>query len=141
MDSSKDLPAEPSILDGLTKSDIHGQAVGHLSQTGGAITLGEQSSDLFGNAWYDHIEVLVIPTSRLDQDFFNLSAGYAGEIMRKSINYNIRLAVIGDVQPYIKRSTAFADFVRETNKGDYLWFLADEEALDMKLAARNQSKS
>ena len=129
---------EPSLLDGLTKSDICGQTVGHLSKIGEVITISVQSSDLFGNAWFDHIEVLVVPTTRLAEEFFDLSTGHAGEIIRKSINYNIRLAIIGDVGPYIEKSNAFADFVRETNKGNHVWFLADEKALEPKLASRAQ---
>ena len=123
-----------SIFDGVTKSVVHSQTVGRLPDIGHAITAGAQSSDLIGNASYDEINLLVVPTTRLTDDFFNLSTGLAGEIIQKAANYHVRLAIIGDVAPYVNRSKAFADFVRETNKGNAIWFVPDNPALEAKLA-------
>lgn len=131
--------ASSSIQDDIVKSEMHGQAVGCLSETGSVIATDAQASDLFGNAWFDGVQVLVIPVARLADDFFRLSTGRAGEIMRKAINYQIRLAIVGDIEPYSAQSKSFAAFACETNKGDHVWFLPDKQALDAKLAARNKT--
>lgn len=55
---------------------------------------------------------------------------------QKFANYRLRLVILGDVSAHVKRSEAFADFVREANRGDQLWFAADVAALDEKLSAR-----
>lgn len=52
------------------------------------------------------------------------------------MNYGIRLAIVGDVSGHQARSDAFDAFVWESNRGDYAWFLPDEDALDEKLAVR-----
>lgn len=116
--------------------ELHGFVVSYLEPDGEPISTGEQSSDLFGNAWFEHIDVLVIPAARFDAAFFDLSTGCAGEILRKSVNYQIRLAIVGDVSGHQARSDAFDAFVWESNRGDYVWFLQDRAALDGKLAAR-----
>ena len=121
------------LNDDLTKADIHGHAVGRLPSVGETISTDEQSSDLFGNAWFDHVEVLVVPTGRLADDFFDLATGYAGQIVRKAVNYGICLVVMGDIESYIQQSNAFADFVREANQGEHIWFLPDDEALGARL--------
>ena len=48
----------------------------------------------------------------------------------------LRLAVIGDISEQLAASNALRDFVWESNRGDQIWFLADEDALDEKLALR-----
>ncbi|WP_162256343.1 DUF4180 domain-containing protein [Arthrobacter sp. Soil736] len=43
---------------------------------------------------------------------------------------------MGDVSGYQAQSDAFDAFVWESNRGDYLGFLPDNEALNEKLAVR-----
>ena len=43
------------------------------------------------------------------------------------------MAVVGDITTEIAASTALRDFVRESNRGTQLWFVADEAELTRRL--------
>ncbi|MFE0627709.1 DUF4180 domain-containing protein [Streptomyces sp. NPDC058864] len=99
----------------------------------GAMISGVQDAlDVIGSA-YHRADVVAVPVARLDERFFALRTGLAGEIMQKFVNYRIRLVVVGDVSAYTAAGTAFRDLVRECNRGDRTWFLDDLEALDARL--------
>jgi hypothetical protein len=90
--------------------------------------------DLIGLALEHGAELVVIPVERLDDRFFDLSSRLAGEIVQKFVNYRLRLVIVGDIGKHLEASSALRDFVRETNGGRQLWFLADLAALDARLA-------
>jgi hypothetical protein len=99
----------------------------------GARIAGVQDAlDLIGSA-FSRAEVVAVPVGRLDEGFFALRTGLAGEILQKFVNYRIRLVVVGDVSAYVAASTAFRDLVRESDRGDGTWFVADLDALDARL--------
>ena len=77
----------------------------------------------------------MIPVERLSADFFRLRSGFAGGFIQKLVNYRRRLAVVGDVSAWIAESKAFKDFVYEANKGRDVWFVADLNELEAKLAS------
>jgi hypothetical protein len=52
------------------------------------------------------------------------------------VSYGHRVAIVGDVSAYSASSAAFRDFVRETNRGRQIWFVASLEELAARLAAR-----
>jgi hypothetical protein len=116
--------------------DDHGDLrVQYLDEDGPAISSSDDTSDLIGNAWVDGVGLIAIPVSRLDPDFFDLKSLKAGDITQKLVNYQLRLAVIGDVAEFEARSDAFRDWVRESNRGRHVWFVPDEAALAERLAA------
>lgn len=80
---------------------------------------------------------MVVPVERLGADFFSLRTGLAGVVAQKFANYRLRLVIVGDVSAHVAASEAFGDFVRETNRGSQLWFVADQHALEEKLARRH----
>lgn len=68
------------------------------------------------------------------EEFFSLSSGLAGEILQKCINYHIKLAIMGDFSGYT--SKPLQDFIRESNRGRDVFFLASEaEATDALMRA------
>ncbi len=77
---------------------------------------------------------MVIPVARFHDDFFRLKTGIAGEIVSRFVACRLRLAIVGDISRFIKESSAFRDFVYEINKGPYVWFLPDLQALEQRLA-------
>ena len=123
---------------GMTSARESGESIRvlYVEADGPAISTPEQTSDLIGNAWMDHADLLAIPVARLDPDFFRLSSGLAGEITQKAVNYQVRLVVLGDVSEWVARSDSFRDFVWESNRGQHVWFVADRAALEAKLAPR-----
>ena len=113
----------------------HGLRVHRLESTGEPWTTNHATADLIGEAMYTEVELLVVPVSRVDPAFFDLSTGIAGELLQKAANYRVRLAIVGDVARWTAESASLHAFVEEAQRGGHLWFVADEAALDARLAA------
>jgi len=61
----------------------------------------------------------------LDESFFRLSSGLAGEVLQKFVNYQMRLAIVGDFSHYT--SKPLKDFMYESNQGSQIGFWSSEE--------------
>jgi hypothetical protein len=110
----------------------------HADPNGPVISKSGDVNDLIGEAWGEEgISLIALPVARLDPEFFRLRSLLAGDVLQKFVNYRLRLAIIGDISEYVAVSDALRDFVWESNRGDHVWFIADEAALEDKLAARN----
>ncbi len=100
----------------------------------GPIIAGPQDAlDVIGAA-FGRADVVAVPVGRLDERFFTLRTGLAGEIMQKFVNYRMRLAVVGDISGFVATSTALRDLVVESNRGRHIWFVADLDELDTHLS-------
>jgi hypothetical protein len=82
---------------------------------------------------------VVVPAARLRDEFFQLRTGLAGAIMQKFASYRMGLAVLGDVSRHTAASSALRDLVRESNRGNQIWFVPDLDELRDRLARRAQS--
>lgn len=73
---------------------------------------------------------VIIDKELVDENFFILSSGLAGEILQKYVNYGGRIAIFGDYSKYT--SKPLKDFIYESNNGKDVFFVAtQDEALDM----------
>ncbi|WP_309117015.1 DUF4180 domain-containing protein [Saccharothrix sp.] len=79
--------------------------------------------------------VAAVPAHRLGERFFTLGNRFAGEIMQKFVNYQMLLAVVGDISEHLAASSALRALVAESNEADHVWFVPDLDALDARLAA------
>jgi len=68
---------------------------------------------------------IVLNKSALCDDFFNLKTKLAGDILQKYVNYHVKIAIIGDYSVYTSKS--LKDFIYESNKGNSIFFLANEK--------------
>ena len=93
------------------------------------------ANDFLGDAWAHEATVVAIPVERLGPDFLDLSTRIAGDVFQKFVNYRMRLAIVGDISARLEGSKALTDFVRETNKGNSIWFVPDFETLSARLAS------
>jgi hypothetical protein len=109
-----------------------GVAVLVCAADGPPIATPQDALDVIGSA-FGRSDVVAIPAGRLDESFFRLRSGLAGEIMQKFVNYRIRLAVVGDIGEQVAASDALRDLVRESNRGRHIWFVADLDDLDTHL--------
>ncbi|OJF15546.1 DUF4180 domain-containing protein [Couchioplanes caeruleus] len=109
-----------------------GEAVLLCAESGTPIGGPQDALDLIGAA-FGQARMVAIPATRLDAEFFRLRTGVAGEIMQKFVNYRIRLAIVGDISAHVAASDALRDLVRESNKGDHVWFLPTLDDLDARL--------
>jgi len=90
-------------------------------------------TDLIGNAYAQNAGAVVLPVERLDRRFLVLSSRIAGEVIQKFTNYGFRVVVLGDVSAAADGSEALQAFIRESNRGQGLWFVDDEAALRARL--------
>lgn len=116
----------------MTTADA-GSDIIRLAGDGPPLATGQDALDAIGEAWGSDAATVVAPVERFAAEFFDLRTGVLGEITQKFVNYRIRLVVLGDVTAYIEASDAFRDYVRETNAGDQVWFVADEPELASRL--------
>lgn len=57
--------------------DRDGVRVQYLDPDGTPIATSADTSDLIGNAWYQHVDVIAVPVSRLDPAFLTLRSQLA----------------------------------------------------------------
>jgi hypothetical protein len=107
----------------------------HLPETGAPLGTAQDALDVIGEAWGTQAELVAVPATRLDPAFFDLRSGLAGEFTQKLVNYHLRLVVLGDISTQVAASDALRDYVRESNRGPHVWFLASPEELQQRLVA------
>lgn len=84
------------------------------------------ATDIIGAAFGS--AAVIIPKENLDSRFWELRSGMAGEFLQKFVNYNIKLAIVGDFSQITSKS--LRDFIYESNKGPHIFFCpSTEEAL------------
>lgn len=98
---------------------------------GKLITDSQSAMDLVMTAKYESgTKNIAIDKKCVDDEFFVLSTGLAGEILQKFVNYGVRCAIYGDYSRYT--SKPLHDFIYESNKGKDVFFTeTKEEAIDM----------
>lgn len=112
----------------------HGVPVLVCDADGVTIASVQDALDHLIGVAFQSAEVVAVPSTRLDDSFFDLSTGFAGEVLQKCANYRLRLVVIGDISRHLAASSALPDLVREANRGRDIWFVRDLDALADRLA-------
>jgi hypothetical protein len=93
------------------------------------------ATDLIGDALGEGADLVAVPVARLAPGFLDLKTRIAGEVLQKFVNYGRRIAIVGDISEAVGASPALRDFVRESNRGRHVWFVADLAELEAKLSA------
>jgi hypothetical protein len=74
------------------------------------------------------VDRAIILADQLDPRFFDLSSGFAGELVQKCMNYGLRIAVVD--RSGSERSAHFRQFAGESNKyGRFIVTDSTEDAL------------
>jgi len=95
------------------------------------ITNAQDILDMMASAQYQCECIgIVLYKESLNESFFDLKTGLAGEILQKFSNYSFKLGVVGDFSQYTSKS--LKDFIYECNKGNLIYFKND---LDSALSA------
>jgi len=97
--------------------------------TGSLLTQESDALDIIGEAFGQQAALVVIPVERLSPDFFRLGTGLAGAILQKFTNYQMRVAIIGDISGITAKSGPLRDFVHESNRRGLVRFLASTAEL------------
>ncbi|MBZ3696017.1 DUF4180 domain-containing protein [Phyllobacterium calauticae] len=115
-------------------SEIHGVRVLLFAGEGDKLAAARDANTFLSETWAQDATLAVIPVSRLGDDFLDLKTRIAGEVIQKFVNYQIRLAILGDISAWADTSKPLRDFVYETNRGRSLWFIRDLAELEQRLA-------
>lgn len=78
---------------------------------------------------------IALDATALHEDFYRLESGLAGDVVQKPINYGLNLCIIGNIDTWLAHGNALSAFVRKSNRGQSVWFVASEAALLLKLEA------
>lgn len=122
------MSGEPRVIAGATV---------YVCASDGPKLDGERAAnDIIGDSYACNPAVVAIPVQRLAPDFLTLSNRIAGGVIQKFVNYSTAVAFVGDISEAVAGSNALRDFVRESNRGRHVWFVADMAELEAKLATR-----
>ena len=89
----------------------------------------QDALDLMVTAQYNGCNKLVLYKENIIDDFFDLKTGIAGEILQKYVNYNVKVAIVGEFYSY--QSKSLNDFIYECNNGRQIFFTNSvQEAVD-----------
>jgi len=100
----------------------------------GVIATVQDALDLIATASYQGASAVVMPMERLSPNFFSLKTGFAGEMLQKFVNYDMRAAIIGDFSGF--ESENLKAFMRESNRGRHVLFAPTMEEAVRELARR-----
>jgi hypothetical protein len=107
----------------------NGLQLAELEQDGPPLSSEQDALDIIGETYGTGVDLVAIPVQRFAPEFWQLRTGRAGAFIQKLVNYQLRLAIVGDLSAEIARSAALADFVREANRGQQVRFVPDLDGL------------
>ncbi|WP_040952737.1 DUF4180 domain-containing protein [Gorillibacterium massiliense] len=114
--------------------NINGAEIAVVSSNEILITDVQSALDLMATVRYEvDCNRIVINKSAISEDFFDLKTRLAGEILQKFINYQTKIAIVGDFASYSSKS--LKDFIYESNNGRDIFFLSSEEQAMEKLSS------
>lgn len=118
----------------MTSYQVGALTIAEISGEGPLLSSEQDALDIVGHTYGAGIDLVAIPVSRFAPDFFTLSNRLAGLFVQKLINYQLRIAFVGDLSAEIAASNALRDFVYESNKGNHVIFVRDADELAEKLS-------
>ncbi len=122
-------------------TEVNGHRMLTVEDTDAVLATVRDFTDLIGDAMSEDVRTVAIPADRVGNDFFRLRTGVAGEVLQKLVNYQMKLAVIGDVSKWVAESNAFRDLLIELERGTDVFFVADETALAERLLEPAQRRA
>jgi hypothetical protein len=98
----------------------------------------EDALDVVSASYEHRAHGLLVESRNLPPAFFDLRSGFAGEVVQKLVNYQIRLAgVFASEEGYTER---FREFLREARRGSHFRVFADRSDAEAWLAARAENR-
>jgi hypothetical protein len=92
----------------------------------------QSALDLMATVRYETgADRMILPKDALSERFFVLSSRMAGEILQKFVNYQMKVAIVGDYSGYT--SKPLRDFIYESNNGSHVFFVSTMEEAEQKL--------
>ncbi len=104
--------------------------IAEVHSEGLIITNVQSALDLMATVSYEAgCNRIIINKTSVAADFFKLSTRLAGDILQKFVNYQVKLAIVGDYSQYT--SKPLKDFIYESNNGKDFFFVSSiDEAIE-----------
>ena len=103
---------------------INGRTIAELADNGSLATAQEFLQMIMDSA----AEAVIVHKENIDESFFDLRSGLAGDMLQKIVNYRLRLAIVGDFSQYDSKS--LQAFILESNRSNTIVFVSTvEEAM------------
>jgi len=114
----------------MKQLEQNGVCIAQVESEETLITDVQSALDLMATVRYETgADRMILPKAALDERFFVLSSGLAGDILQKFVNYQLKVAILGDYSGYT--SKPLRDFIYESNNGNHVFFVTTlEEALE-----------
>lgn len=110
----------------ITIDQKHDSKVAIIESSQILIRTVQDALDLMAAIRYNHeCNKMMIYQSSLTEDFFELRTRLAGEILQKFVNYDVKLAIVGNFDGY--NSKSLKDFIYECNKGKQVFFFEEKQ--------------
>ena len=114
-------------------TEANGEKIALYQSDSPMITSEETALDLLAQAAFElGIRRIVLNKEALCEDFFRLGTGLAGKILEKFIQYQVKLAIVGDFSGYT--SKPLRDFIYESNQGRDIFFVEKREEAIRRLS-------
>ena len=112
----------------------NGEIIAQVETEETLMTDVQSTLDLMATVRYETgADRVILPKAALDERFFVLSSGLAGDILQKFVNYQFKVAIIGDYSGYT--SKPLRDFIYESNNASHVFFVGTE-AEDLEKLSR-----
>ncbi|MEK3903534.1 MULTISPECIES: DUF4180 domain-containing protein [unclassified Paenibacillus] len=119
----------------ITTIEAGGTIIAVVSGNEAVVGDVQSALDLMATVRYEtECDRIVIHKALLSEEFFDLKTRLAGEILQKFINYQVKVAVVGDFSSYT--SSSLRDFIYECNQGKDIFFVADEQQAVERLSRK-----
>lgn len=102
-----------------TLHELGGRRVHLVDEVGPPLRGDRDALALVSDSYAHQPDWVALPVSRCGEAFFEL-----------------RTRILGDVAPFVAGSRALRDFVRESNRGGQIWFVANLAELRERLEAQ-----
>lgn len=114
----------------IIQTERNGAIIAQIETEEALITDVQSALDLMATVRYETgADRMILPKAALDERFFALSSGLAGDILQKFVNYQLKVAIVGDFSGYT--SKPLRDFIYESNNASHVFFVATvEEAVE-----------
>ncbi len=104
---------------------INGQTIAEFNAQGVVLSTTQEFLQMIMDSC---AEGIIVHQKNIDDTFFDLRSGLAGDMLQKVVNYRLRLAIVGDFSVY--ESKSLKAFIFESNRSDTIGFVNTiEEAL------------
>ena len=118
---------------------VYGTSVMICAPDGMPLDTDGAATELVGEAIGQRAQIVVVPSERLTDDFFDLGTGVADTIAQKFGTYGVRLAVVGDIAERVAADAELADWVERADRGTQVWFSPTFDAFQARLDRRSPS--